>query len=66
MIENKNCKDEWLDVMLFKVLEKIPAEKAKIEAKGLKMAYEACKKHNNDKWAEMVLEYAKKTNQSIE
>ena len=45
LLRSRYCNKEWLDVLLFKILDVIPMEKAKFGIKSLKWSLEYCQKN---------------------
>lgn len=67
LLKCNNCNDEWLNCLLFDVLNAVSADKVKYGKKTLDHAYYICKSEvKNDKWADMILKYANATNQEVD
>ena len=66
LLKQKHCSNEWLNLLLFSILEAIPEKELKIDEKTLEKAYNMCKYEiKNQEWAQLILKYSKQVQQDI-
>ena len=67
LLNSSHCDEKWLNFLLFKILEIISFDQVKIDNATLNRAYSICiNRYKKQQWADMIVEYAKKTKQNFE
>ena len=58
LLESQHCTDEWINLILFEILNKISIKKCKIKNKTLTIAKFICRnKLLNSKWEDLINQY---------
>ena len=66
LLNAPHCSEEWLDMLLFQTLDKIPKDKVVIPTNVLQSAIKICEeKKLNEKFGQMIKRYADKTDQKL-
>lgn len=70
LVNSNHCSLDWLNVLLFETYNQIVMKhgdsRGVIEKESLKEAYLICQSKKEKQWSQMILDYATKTNQSLD